>query len=118
MPLVLSVETDIVLQKTQQGLAAMDGLILQAQQAAVGQLEHCVELFEVDIDDGKLGREVAHNGRQGETEAPCQHCAELLGLQLEDDVQAVLRKPVDVPPLLYAVRPDNWSRRWRGRQGA
>jgi hypothetical protein len=24
----------------------------------------------VDIDDGKLGREVTHNGRQGEAEAP------------------------------------------------
>src|SRR5205085_6613099 len=70
--LILSIESHVVLQEAQQSLAPARGLKLQVQQAAIGQLEHRVELFQVDSDDGKLGREVMHNGRQGDAEAPSQ----------------------------------------------
>jgi hypothetical protein len=55
-------------------------------------------LFQVNVGNGQIGRNIVDHGRQVEAEAPRQRRSKLLCLQLEDDVHGVLRQAVGWHP--------------------
>src|SRR5207244_3705120 len=77
------VEVGIVEQEALKGFPSVLGLEFEMEQTAVVQLEDRVKLFQVDIGDGQIGRDVTNHGRQVEAEAARQRLALPLIEQLE-----------------------------------